>query len=171
MDKSDFSDRITLLSPLVTCASMTDKDREASRKWIAAYLSGMDEDDFRKRYFKTQKCQTSSVCFRMTQGDSNSSPTSNSTRSSCSRLSRQTSNISADRFSDVNVPRDSNACDLDYPNAAGYSIVSNTDDILAKWQNRTPDDCRLWYIKTLMARKVFSETPSIKQQKSSFRPH
>lgn len=165
MDKRDDSDKSSQRSPAVTNANIADKDREVSRRWVAAYLSGMDEDDFRKRYFKNQKCQGASVGDQFAKGDTKNTSPSMNPASSCNRLSRQISNMSSGRYSDMSAPRDSNTNDLDCPNASCHTIVSNTDDVLDKWTKRTADDCRLWYIKTLMARKVFSDTPSIKQQK------
>lgn len=44
-------------------------------------------------------------------------------------------------------------------------IVSKTEDVLRRWTKRSEDDCRIWFIKTLMMKKMFSDSTSIKEQK------
>lgn len=167
MDKREGQEKLVLKSPAVAGVGITEKEHEDSRKWIASYLSGMDADDFRKRYFKNLKNQGNSGDQTPKVDSKASSPAMNSARTPLLKRGHSTnSDMSTGDLSDMNMPRDSTMTDMGCESGAGYTVVSKTSDVWDKWTKRSEDECRMWYIKTLMARKVFSDTPSIKQQKS-----
>jgi hypothetical protein len=152
-------------SPAVIGSTRIDKEKDAPRKWIASYLSGMDEDDFRKRYFKNISRETPPIQPKLTKKPSNTSTSpSKITREFCRQTTQMTLEVDlgSDNLFEKDNPKDEKACSSKNVEAL---VVSHTDDVLRRWTKRTEDDCRLWYIKTLMMKKVFSDSPSIKEQK------
>jgi hypothetical protein len=167
MDKRESQEVKSPLSPAVTTMPGAEREKLAPSKWIASYLSGSDEDDFRKRYFKS-KSQLEPCQPQLTKkGSSNPPPTKQLTRVQSYQTRSPSPDPALNPQSCVHQLDDHDEKD----EAAKHHdamVVSRTEDVLRYWTKRTPDDCRLWFIKTLMMKKLFSDSPSIKEQKSSF---
>lgn len=165
MDKKDSAEIVSPVSPAVTVSAVAEREKDAPRKWIAAYLSGMDEDDFRKRYFKSISRDGFSQPQLVKKNSSQLSISSMSTQ----ELVRTSNQPFADRETgEPCTVEEEDANDRKTESSKNHEaiVVSRTDDVLKRWTKRTEDDCRLWYIKTLMMKKIFNAAP-IKEQKSN----
>ena len=167
MEKERNTDELHATHALQVLKSAVERDREMSKRWIAEYLSGMDEDDFRKRYFKNMDY------LEEKQG---SKSRSNSNKQAAPPLERQESMKSQggcppfddDEDKDTASPNCVQPLDSDKNDRDTQGIVVHkAADAYSQWVSRTADECRLWYLKTLKMHKILSDTPSIKEQKSS----
>ena len=183
MERKDTSETMISLNATLLKSS-AERQREMSRVWIADYINGLDDgDDFRKKYFKNIDSmkekkisrQKSSASHKKEAVDSNatSSTEINEIQRDSSKMCRSSTNDDLERITKetevICSPANPNGglvIDEKDPDSEGI-VVHRTSDVFQQWAwNRTDDECRLWYLKTLKMRKILSDSPSIKQQNS-----
>lgn len=166
MEKKESQEVNSPLSPAVTMTPGVEREKEAPRKWIAAYLSGSDEDDFRKRYFKNISKKEPIQPQSVKPGSKKVASPAKLSKNESIQANSSGSDLESTLHGQIEEEDDQDGKD-EIPKTLEALTVSKTEDVLRFWTKRSADDCRLWYIKTLMMKKVFSDSPSIKEQKSN----
>jgi hypothetical protein len=167
MEKPDGLEINQPLSPAAHTSAGPEREKEMPRKWIASYLSGMDEDDFRKRYFKNISRSSAPQLPQAKKTPGYSTSPGKTAREIFKEPRQMQPEVD---LGPQNSEDDEDGKYAKEPESPHHDavVVSRTEDVLRRWTRRTEDDCRMWFIKTLMMKKVISDSPSIKEQKSNF---